>query len=119
MAPHELRRAARTDMGSVPNNVACDERVIAPLRDTRTLAALAAPRLSAWQERKAEELMSHNLSGSADDQGIARRCRRSRRYFVSDFKVSAGITAQPWLIRSRLARAQALPLSTEDRPGVL
>src|SRR3546814_1947104 len=75
MAPHELRRAARTDMGSVPNNVACDERVIAPLGDTRTLAALAAPRLSAWQERKAEELMSHNLSGSADVKDIARSCR--------------------------------------------
>src|SRR3546814_9938005 len=67
MAPHELRRAARTDMGSVPNNVACDERVIAPLGDTRTLAALAAPRLSAWQERKAEELMSHNLSGRSEE----------------------------------------------------
>src|SRR3546814_12763698 len=74
-------------MGSVPNNVACDERVIAPLGDTRTLAALAAPRLSAWQERKAEELMSNNLSGSADVKDIARSCRISRGYFVSAFKV--------------------------------
>src|SRR3546814_11660447 len=98
-------------MGSVPNNVACDERVIAPLGDTRTLAALAAPRLSAWQERKAEELMSHNLSGSADVKDIARSCRISRGYFVSAFKVSAGITPHQWLIRSRLQRAQALLLS--------
>src|SRR3546814_13872843 len=113
MAPHELRRAARTDMGSVPNNVACDERVIAPLGDTRTLAALAAPRLSAWQERKAEELMSHYLSGSADVQETARSCRISRRSFVSAFQVSAGITTHQWLTRSPRQRAPELLLSTE------
>src|SRR3546814_16439859 len=100
-------------MGSVPNNVACDERVIGPLGDTRTLAALAAPRLSAWQERKAEELMSHNPSGSADVKDIARSCRISRGYFVSAFKVSAGITPHQWLIRSRPQRSPEFLLSTD------
>src|SRR3546814_4374000 len=40
MAPHELRRAARTDMGSVPNNVACDERVIRSEEHTSELQSL-------------------------------------------------------------------------------
>src|SRR3546814_2898076 len=57
--------------------------------------------------------MSHNLSGSADVKDIARSCRISRGYFVSAFKVSAGITTHQWLIRSRLQRAQELLLSTD------
>src|SRR3546814_15161165 len=57
--------------------------------------------------------MSHNLSGSADVKDIARSCRISRGYFVSAFKVSAGITPHQWLIRSRLQRAQELLLSTD------
>src|SRR3546814_17618860 len=52
MAPHELRRAARTDMGSVPKHGGCVESVIAPILHTRPLDAFAAPRHSDWTTRQ-------------------------------------------------------------------
>lgn len=64
--------------------------------------------LAAWQERKAKEILTADLTRSVTLGELASACRLSRSHFARCFKVTTGLPTHRWLARYRVERAKDL-----------
>lgn len=64
--------------------------------------------LTSWQEKRAKELMSADLSGEASIKKVAKHCGLSVSHFSRAFKESTGIAPHQWLILRRVEVAKAV-----------
>ncbi|WAJ38926.1 AraC family transcriptional regulator [Pseudomonas sp. GOM7] len=72
---------------------------------------LPAIRLSAWQLRRAKQLIEAHLDEPLSIAWLARECSLSRSHFSCAFHGSTGMSPHQWLTRARLARARNLLLA--------
>ena len=72
-------------------------------RDRRLRGGLAP-----WQEKRAKEMLSVNLSRGISLKMVAYECSLSPDYFSRAFKASTGVTPHVWLQMRRVAHAKAL-----------
>jgi AraC-like DNA-binding protein len=72
--------------------------------------ARAIPRggLASWQEQRAKELMSFNLSEIIPLNRLAAECGLSVRHFSRAFRQSTGMPPHRWLLKHRVERAAEL-----------
>jgi AraC-like DNA-binding protein len=68
--------------------------------------------LAPWQERRAKEILSRDLSGRVSGAQVARECGLSVSHFNRAFRQSLGIAPHQWLLGLRLARAKEQLLNT-------
>jgi AraC-like DNA-binding protein len=68
--------------------------------------------LAPWQERRAKETLSRDLSGRVSCAQVARECGLSVSHFNRAFRQSLGIAPHQWLLGLRLARAKEQLLNT-------
>jgi len=79
-----------------------------------TYGGLVAPsrpptgRLAPWQERRAKEMMSANLSGSVTLDEVAQACGLSVSHFSRAFRRSTGTAPHRWLLKYRVDTAKHL-----------
>lgn len=66
--------------------------------------------LSAWQMRRAEELIAHHLADGISVTELAQECSLSRSYFTRAFKRSTGMAPHEWLLKMRVDKAKQLML---------
>lgn len=64
--------------------------------------------LAPWQERRAKELISANLTRDQTMGEVAGECRLSTTHFARAFKVSTGLTPHGWMQARRVDRARDL-----------
>ncbi|MDX2210408.1 MAG: AraC family transcriptional regulator [Sphingopyxis sp.] len=64
--------------------------------------------LTGWQERRAKEYLSANLSGEGSLKEIAALCGLSTSHFSKAFKETTGIAPHQWLVLRRIEVAKAL-----------
>lgn len=64
--------------------------------------------LAPWQERKAKEMLTADLSRFVALSEVAAACRLSRSHFARAFKATTGFSAHRWLARHRVERAKDL-----------
>jgi AraC-like DNA-binding protein len=64
--------------------------------------------LAAWQERRAKEIISANLSGEIEVADLAAECAISISHFRRGFRSSTGVAPHQWLLHRRVDLAQAL-----------
>jgi AraC-like DNA-binding protein len=64
--------------------------------------------LKGWQEKRAKELVSANLSGRVSLRELAEQCGLSVKHFSRAFKQSTGFAPHQWLIRRRVEVATAV-----------
>jgi AraC-like DNA-binding protein len=79
------------------------------------LADCAKGGLSAWQVRRATDLMQASIASGISITELAGQCRLSERHFATAFKRTLGSPPHRYLTRLRLAEAKRL-LSTSDLP---
>jgi AraC-like DNA-binding protein len=70
--------------------------------------------LAPWQERRAKELLTANLSGNLSLSELARACRLSSSHFSQAFRQSVGSPPHQWLLTQRVERAKQLLLNTDQ-----
>jgi AraC family transcriptional regulator len=75
---------------------------------TKRLGPVMRSGLSAWQRRRATELLREHLDGSVRLAEVARACDLSVSHFARSFKASFGTTCHRWLVARRIERAKAL-----------
>ena len=63
--------------------------------------------LSAWQERRATEMISENLAGNVTVDELAKACEISVGHFVRAFRKTTGLTPHRWLTERRIDKAKA------------
>jgi AraC family transcriptional regulator len=78
-------------------------------------AAPAGPRLAAWQVRRVKEYIDLRLETPIRNRDLAALVDLSEFHFAVAFRNSVGHSPHEYVIRRRVARAQALMLST-DKP---
>jgi AraC-like DNA-binding protein len=91
-------------------------RQVDTLRDTlqrenvalREQAAPAQGGLAPWQLRRAEALMSEDLTARVPLGQLAQACSLSVRHFARAFRQSTGIPPHRWLLNRRIQRAKEL-----------
>jgi AraC family transcriptional regulator len=71
--------------------------------------------LAPWQERRAKEMLTANLSGDLSLSELAGACRLSLSHFSQSFRRTVGYPPHKWLLTQRVERAKQLLLNT-DRP---
>ncbi len=64
--------------------------------------------LSAWQERRAKEVMANHLADGVTIAQMASECSLSRSHFARAFKKSTGMAPHVWLMQMRIEKAQEL-----------
>jgi AraC family transcriptional regulator len=64
--------------------------------------------LAPWQEKRAKEMLTANLSGNIKLRLVAQECGLSPDYFSRAFKVSTGVAPHTWLQMRRVSQAKAL-----------
>ncbi|SDK44319.1 helix-turn-helix domain-containing protein [Pseudomonas indica] len=82
-----------------------EDREEAPATSSRQ-----AIRLSAWQERRAKELIAAHLGSGLSIARLARECSLSRSHFSRAFHGSTGVSPHQWLTRQRIEHAKRLLL---------
>ena len=68
--------------------------------------------LTAWQKKRAAELLRENLPGHIRLSEIARECGLSVSHFARSFKISFGSSTHQWLIQQRIENAEELMKQT-------
>jgi PAS domain S-box-containing protein len=82
-----------------------------------TTHAASSRGLSGWQERRAKELLSADLSGAVSLHDVAAECGLSTRHFSRAFKNTTGLAPHAWYLARRVEvakealRSRQLPLS--------
>ena len=71
--------------------------------------------LAPWQERRAKELMSADLTEELPLRRLAAECGLSVRHFARAFRQSTGVPPHRWLLKQRVAHATEL-LNSRDLP---
>jgi PAS domain S-box-containing protein len=85
--------------------------------DPETTHAASSRGLSGWQERRAKELLSADLSGAVSLHDVAAECGLSTRHFSRAFKNTTGLAPHAWYLARRVEvakealRSRQLPLS--------
>jgi len=74
----------------------------------REQAGSARGGLAPWQLKRAEALMSEDLTGRVRLGQLAEACSLSVRHFARAFRESTGIPPHRWLLNRRVARAKEL-----------
>ena len=69
--------------------------------------------LAPWQEKRAKDLLRHNVAGDISLQELALACGLSVTYFARAFKSSTGVAPHRWLTALRLEQAKNLMLKTQ------
>lgn len=64
--------------------------------------------LAPWQERKAKEMLTADLTRQVSLSELATACRLSRSHFARCFKATTGLATHRWLARRRIERAKDL-----------
>ncbi len=80
----------------------------------RPLSRKARCGLAPWQERRAKDMLTADLSGDISLSELASACRLSPSYFSQSFKRSFGCPPHKWLLKQRVERAKHLMLTTEQ-----
>ncbi|MCW3797605.1 AraC family transcriptional regulator [Sphingomonas sp. BN140010] len=62
--------------------------------------------LARWQLKRAQEMLSGDLTGNTPVASIARECRLSVQHFARAFKKSTGLAPHRWLIQRRVETAK-------------
>lgn len=70
--------------------------------------------LAPWQERRAKELLTANLSGNLTLSELARACSLSPSHFSQAFRQTVGSPPHRWLLSQRVERAKQLLLNTDQ-----
>jgi AraC-like DNA-binding protein len=70
--------------------------------------------LAPWQERRAKELLSADLSGNTSVQELASACNLSPSHFSQAFRQTVGAPPHQWLLVQRVERAKQLLLNTKE-----
>lgn len=76
----------------------------------RQAAVIAKGGLAAYQERRAKDLIEHNIATPLSLPEIAQECGLSVGYFTRAFRTSTGRTPHQWLEQCRLEKAKSLLL---------
>jgi AraC-like DNA-binding protein len=76
--------------------------------DLKPLSKTHKGGLTGWQEKRAKELLSANLSGGVSLRELAEQCGLSVNHFSRAFKQSTGLAPHQWLIRRRVEVATAV-----------
>lgn len=63
--------------------------------------------LTGWQERRAKDYLTANLSGRGSLKEVATQCGLSTSHFSKAFKETIGVAPHQWLIRRRIELAKA------------
>ena len=79
----------------------------------REQAAGARGGLAPWQLRRAEALMSENLSVQVSLGQVAQECGLSVRHLTRAFRQSTGVPPHRWLLNRRVERAKTLLPNTK------
>jgi transcriptional regulator GlxA family with amidase domain len=74
----------------------------------QTAPRLVKGGLAPWQELRAKEMLTADLSGSTSLDEIAAACRLSPDYFARAFRRSTSLPPHRWLLQARVERAMAL-----------
>lgn len=64
--------------------------------------------LTAWQERRAKELMLRNVISAVKISDVAQHCYLSRSHFSRAFKKTTGFSPQIWLLQAKIEKAKHL-----------
>jgi AraC-like DNA-binding protein len=103
-------RVLEVDPGDAKMFIGQASRLLAPALDERTTAKAG---LAPWQERRAKELLSGNLTRQVSLAEVAAECALSRGHFSKAFKATTGHSPHAWLIERRIEAArQMLQAST-------
>jgi AraC-like DNA-binding protein len=70
--------------------------------------------LAPWQERRAKEMLTADLSGDISLAELASACRLSPGHFSQSFKRSVGCPPHRWLLKQRIERAKHLMLTSRQ-----
>jgi AraC family transcriptional regulator len=76
----------------------------------RPLRQRAHGGLTPFQERRAKELLTHNISGDLPLSNLARECGLSLTSFSRAFRKSVGVPPHRWVIQQRIELAKTLLL---------
>ncbi len=68
--------------------------------------------LAPWQQRRATELMTSDLSKAVELADIARECRLSASHFARAFRQSMGLPPYKWRLDRRVMAAKEIMLNT-------
>lgn len=69
--------------------------------------------LAPWQERRAKEILSNDMSGDLPLAQVARECGLSASHFTRAFRQSLGIAPHQWLLKVRVDRAKEQLLDSD------
>ena len=78
----------------------------------RLPSAASTGRLAPWQERRAKELLSANLSGNIALSDLAGACELSIRHFTRAFRKSTGMAPHAWLLHHKIEKAKGLLITS-------
>jgi AraC family transcriptional regulator len=70
--------------------------------------------LAPWQERRAKEMLTADLSGSLSLPELASACRLSCSHFSQAFRQTVGCPPHQWLLAQRVERSKQLILNTKQ-----
>jgi AraC family transcriptional regulator len=73
-----------------------------------SLPAAQVGGLAPWQERRAKDLLSANLSGNITLRDLSSACDLSIRHFTRAFRKSTGMAPHAWLLHHKIAKAKGL-----------
>lgn len=82
--------------------------IAAKYGDMRTHSIRANRRLSAWQERRAKELLMEHIDGKISLVVLAQECGMSVSHFTRLFRRTIGEPPHRWLMRQRVEKAKSL-----------
>ena len=69
--------------------------------------------LAPWQERRAKDILSNNLSGDLALAKVARECALSASHFTRAFRQSLGMAPHQWLLNLRVERGKEQLLNSD------
>jgi AraC family transcriptional regulator len=79
----------------------------------RAAARVKRSHLAAWQKRRCEELVRHNLAEDLSLADIAKECEMTVSHFTRSFKQSTGESLHRWFLKRRVEAAKEMLLSSE------
>jgi AraC family transcriptional regulator len=74
----------------------------------RSLPAAQVGGLAPWQERRAKDLLSANMSGNITLRDLSSACDLSIRHFTRAFRKSTGMAPHAWLLHHKIEKAKGL-----------
>jgi AraC-like DNA-binding protein len=79
----------------------------------QTTRSKARGGLAPWQERRARDILFHNVGGELPLAQVARECGLSASHFARAFRQSLGMAPHQWLLKVRVERARKQMLNSD------